>query len=373
MSTPNIYINPSARNWTYKYETNINLAQDFHKRFPNYAKTPLIPLPDPAKELGVRAVFVKDQSNCFGLPAFKILGASWGTFRAIAEQTALPLDSGLDDIASAARKAGTILFAATEGNHGRAVARMGKILSIPVRIIMSKYSDREIVQKIESEGANVTVIQGTYDDAVAHAFAESQKKPAGLLIQDNAFEGYEEVPAWIVEGYSTMLFEVEEQLKAHGLEATSVITPIGVGSLGHAVIGFCKSDGRYVRTITVEPENAACLHQNLKAGKWETIETSATIANGMNCGTVSPISWPVLSQGVDISMTVSEVEIHKAVRKLQELGVSAGPCGAAPLAALLKLCSREKSSENDSHKEEVFVLLNTEGSRGYPVPLSTTI
>jgi threonine dehydratase len=238
---------------------------------------------------------------------------------------------------------------------------------------MSKFSDQETVQKIESEGANVTVINGTYDDAVALAFAKSRKEPAGLLIQDNAFEGYEEVPAWIVEGYSTMLFEVEEQLKQQGLEATSIITPIGVGSLGHAVTAFCKSDGRHVRTITVEPNNAACLNHNLKAGKWETIETLATIANGMNCGTVSPISWPVLSRGVDISMTVSEIQIHEAVQRLQRVGVSAGPCGSATLAALSEFCSHEEASGNKSHGGEVFILLSTEGPRGYPSPASSMI
>ena len=365
-----MYRNQGAGVWTYKHGTDISLAQAFHKRLPGYQETSLVPLPDLAKELGVKAVFVKDESSRLGLPAFKILGASWGTFRAIAEQEGLPLDADLEEVSDAAKHSGTVLFAATEGNHGRAVARMGKILGIPVHIFMSRFSDRETCRKIESEGANVTVTSGDYDDAVATAFAESRKVPTGLLIQDNAFEGYEQIPAWIVEGYSTLLFEVERQLEAQGLKATTVVTPIGVGSLGHAVVAYCKSDDRRVGVLTVEPETAACLHHNLRAGKWSTIETSATIMNGMNCGTVSPISWPILSKGVDASITVSDVECHQSVEYLQNHDIHTGPCGAATLAALKK-ATASKPSAADMHDGSVIVLINTEGARAYMPPIAS--
>lgn len=367
MSDSKVYINPAARSWAYQYETDIQLARDFHKRLLGYQPSPLVPLPDVAKELGVKAVFVKDESSRLGLPAFKILGASWGTFRAIAEQTGLPLDSTLETIAEAARKSNTTLFAATEGNHGRAVARMGGILGVPTRIVMSRFAEEETVKKIESEGAQVEVIKGDYDAAVAKASAEANKNSDGLLIQDNASEGYEQIPAWIVEGYSTLLIEVEQQLAAQALKATVMVTPIGVGSLGHAVVAHCKSNSRKTAVLTVEPETAACLHHNLKAGKWTTIETSATIMNGMNCGTVSPISWPVFEKGVDASITISDLECHHAVQYLQAHGVNAGPCGAASLAALRKVSTLDCDSLN-LDTDAVVVLLSTEGARGYIIP-----
>lgn len=363
MSESSLYINPQAKFWTYAYETDISLARDFHKRLPGYHETPLAPLQELAKELGVRAVFVKDESSRLGLPAFKILGASWGTFRAIADQNSLPLTSSLEDVSDAARKAGTVLFAATEGNHGRAVARMGKILKVPVKIFMSKFSDDETCRKIEGEGAQVNVLSGTYDDAVATAFAESQKPPTGLLIQDNAFGEYEQIPTWIVEGYSTLLFEVEEQLEQQNLKPTLIVTPIGVGSLGHAVVAYCKSDSRRVGVLTVEPESAACLQNSLRDGEWKTIDTTATIMNGMNCGTVSPISWPVLSNGVDASVTVSDLMCHQAVQYLHAHGVNAGPCGAATVAALRRVASAKLLAE-----DSVVVVLSTEGTRGYKIP-----
>ncbi|KIW28297.1 uncharacterized protein PV07_07973 [Cladophialophora immunda] len=367
MSYSFIYKNPHARTWTHTYDTDISLAQAFHKRLPGYKETPLVPLNDLAKELDVKAIFVKDESSRLGLPSFKVLGASWGTFRAIVERHGLSLDSSLEDVSDAAKKSETVLFAATEGNHGRAVARMGKILGIPVRIFMSRFADRETCQKIESEGAEVTVIPGSYDDAVSRAFQESQEAPTGLLIQDNAFDGYEQIPAWIVEGYSTLLSEVEQQLKAQRLEATMIVSPIGVGSLGHSVAAFCKSDGRQIGVLAVEPETAACLHQNLKSSKWSTIETSATIMNGMNCGTVSPISWPVLSKAVDASITVSDVECHQSIQYLQVHGINAGPCGAAALAAIKKVSSTDTLFAGMS-KNAVIVLLSTEGARAYASP-----
>lgn len=367
MSTSAMYTNPQAKSWTYTYETDTSLAQAFHRRLPGYQPTPLAPLHDLSQDLGVKAVFVKDESSRLGLPAFKILGASWGTFRAIAEQTGLPLDSSLQDLSQAAKRSGTVLFAATEGNHGRAVARMGKMLDVPVHIFMSKYADGETVQKIESEGAQVTVVSGTYDDAVAKAWEETERAPHGLLIQDNAFKGYEEIPAWIVEGYSTLLLEVEQQLEAQGLKATTIVTPIGVGSLGHAVVAHSKSNGRHIAVLAVEPETAACLHHNLQAGKWATIETSATIMNGMNCGTVSPISWPIFTQGVDASITISDVECHQAILYLQAHGINAGPCGASALAALRK-AARSGGFTSSLSGDAVIVLLSTEASRGYVTP-----
>lgn len=362
-----MFINSQAQTWNYEYETDVGLAQTFHKRLPGYCPSPLVALDDVARELGVKAVFVKDESSRHGLPAFKILGASWGTFRAIADRTGLPLDASLEDAAKVAQKSQTALFAATEGNHGRAVARMGKILGIPTHIFMSRYADREAVQKIESEDANVTVISGDYDTAVAKASAESKQDPNRLLIQDNAFQGYEQIPAWIVEGYSTLLVESEQQLAIQGLRATLMITPIGVGSLGHAVVAHCKSGGRQIKVLTVEPETAACLYHNLQSQTWETIETSATIMNGMNCGTVSPISWPVFTKGVDASVTISDLECHKAIQYLQCHNVNAGPCGAASLAALRRASTFDPGALGlDSNA--VIVLLSTEGARGYRLP-----
>lgn len=365
MST--IYTNPAAKDWQHSSPTDSSLVQRFHQTLPDFRATPLVPLPDLAQQLGIRAIFVKDESSRLGLPAFKILGASWGTFRAVAQLADLPLDASLADLSAAAQERQLTLFAATEGNHGRAVARMAKILGIRASIFVPGFTDEHVQSNIRSEGATVTVQSGSYDDAVLAADRESKKVPGGLHIQDNAFENYETIPKYIVEGYSTLLKEVEQQLVAQNLKPTAMVTPIGVGSLGHAVTAFCKSAGRQIRVLTIEPETAACLHDNLKAGEFRTVETSQTIMDGMNCGTVSPISWPVLRQGVDASVTITDSECHQAIQYLQSHGVNAGPCGAGTLAALKKV-AREKPDAIELGPESVVVLLSTEGKRFYVVP-----
>ncbi|ETN45361.1 uncharacterized protein HMPREF1541_09192 [Cyphellophora europaea CBS 101466] len=366
-----IYVNPAAKTWEARASTDLNLlVQSFHEKLPGFGVSPLVPMAELARDLGVKAVFVKDESSRLGLPAFKILGASWGAFRAIADLADnLSLDSSLEEVSRAVRRLGLSLYAATDGNHGRAVARMARILGVAASIYVPAFTDVHVQRNIEAEGAKVTVVPGNYDDAVAVANAESRKVSGGLHVQDNAFDDYEKVPGYIIEGYSTLLREVEQQLEQQGLKATAMVTPIGVGSLGHAVTAYCKSSGRQIDVVAVEPETAACLHDNLRSGEFRSIETSKTIMDGMNCGTVSHISWPILRQGVDVSVTICDRECHEAVEQLQKLGVHAGPCGAASLAATKKVAVELKDEHGIRlNGDSVVVLLSTEGSRFYVVP-----
>ena len=133
-------------------------------------------------------------------------------------------------------------------------------------------------------------MNGDYNAAVAQAAKEAFRHKHHILIQDNNFIGYEKIPNWIVEGYSTLLMGIESQLQEVGITATTIVTPIGIGSLGHAVVSFAKSKSRGVSVIAVQPTNAACLYHSLRTGNNGTITTAATIMAGMNCGTVSPIS-----------------------------------------------------------------------------------
>lgn len=150
-------------------------------------------LDDLAQELGVRAIYLKDEGHRFGLPSFKILGASWGTFRAIASRLALPLDCGLETVKRSLRDSNTTLYAATDGNHGRAVARMGYWLGLPVEIHVPAGMHAATIQLIESEGANVVVSKGNYDDSILEAQAACRTE-GGMLIQDFAFGDYQEIP-----------------------------------------------------------------------------------------------------------------------------------------------------------------------------------
>lgn len=366
-SRRSIYFNSAASRERCNLVQPVDVLK-FHRSLPDYSPTPLIPLPDLATDLGVRAVFVKDESNRFSLPSFKVLGASWGCYRAVASRLELPSTVSLKELSAQAKRNGLKLIAATEGNHGRAVAFIAaKLLGIKAHIFVPRYMAERTRELITAEGADVVRVEGDYDQAVQEAADSARGTDRAILIQDTAFEGYEEIPAWIVEGYSTMMFETEEQLSRLDLTANVMISPAGVGSLAHAVSKYCKSREYPLTFAVVEPDSAPCLHSSLKAGKPVTVETSSTIMDGMNCGTVSATAWPGLQRLVDACVTVSSYESLCAVRYLASHSVASGPCGAASLAALHRLAT-EKAKTPLLNKDSVVVLLSTEGTREYQTP-----
>lgn len=173
-----------------------SLIHNFHKSLPAYSPTPLHSFPHLASYKGVGEVYLKDESFRFGLPSFKILGASWGVFRALTQRFGLSQELDLTDLKVVLDGEGkpTRLFAATDGNHGRAVARMGKILGIKVNIYVPRGMQKSTVKLIKEEGAEVKMVDGDYDEAVRIAFRTSEEV-SGILVQDTGFEGYEEIPS----------------------------------------------------------------------------------------------------------------------------------------------------------------------------------
>jgi len=186
------YTNPAARRWTRHHNLDSRI-EAFHQSLPGYAPTPLQSLPSLAQRFSVGHVLLKDESYRLDLKAFKILGASWGTYRGLAERLGLPLTVSMAELGRGARAADITLFAATEGNHGRAVARMAKWLNVQAHILVPKNMDKSTQDRIAGEGAQVEIVDGDYDLAVKYA---DQKAAAskGLLIQDNAWPGYEDIP-----------------------------------------------------------------------------------------------------------------------------------------------------------------------------------
>ncbi|KAI0871381.1 pyridoxal-phosphate dependent enzyme family protein [Hypoxylon argillaceum] len=372
-----IHTNPGARDWTHQGSRakNEGTVLAFHETLPDYNKTPLHALPDVARELGLGHVLVKDESSRFGLPAFKILGASWAVYRAVGWHLGIPVAEGqipIAELGARARKADVEIVTVTEGNCGRAVARMAKYMGIPVRVWVPGFMPPETRELIRGEGAEVVVIEGSYDDLIPIAWEEAEDKNT-ILILDVSFEGYTDIPKYFVQGYGTMLAEADQQVldSTSRRAATHAIVPCGAGSVAEAVTAHYKAPGRESKAtvLAVEPVNAACLHESLKAGQSVTIETGETIMNGLNCGTLSTTAWPALKAGVDASITISDAESHAAVLELKRAQIQAGPCGAAALAALRRVCTEPATKEKQGlDSNSVVVLYCTEGPREYPVP-----
>ena len=193
LSTSVMYVNHKAKTWV-SLETVDPEVQPFHQRLPEFAETPLRQLTlDYCHSLGVRQVYVKDESTRCGLPAFKILGASWGAYRAIVDHLKCSKSASLDHIRHHAREADICLYTATDGNHGRAVARFARVLGVKASVYVPQIMQESTKDFISQEGASVTVVNGDYDDAVRAAERRSEECN-GILVQDTAWPGYEEIP-----------------------------------------------------------------------------------------------------------------------------------------------------------------------------------
>lgn len=308
--------------------------RSFHRTLPGYAVTPLVEAPGLAEELGLDRLWVKVESERLGLPAFKMLGASWATFRLITsvlQSRALPPPAtpGLEDLRRSAAPLGRLTFcAATDGNHGRAVARMAALLGYEARILVPAGTATARVEAIESEGAAVTVVDGTYDDAVRGAAALASENT--LVISDTSWEGYTEVPRWVIDGYRTIFTELDDQLA--GRQPDIVAVQMGVGALAAAA---AEAIGRDPEFVIVEPTSAACGLRSAEAGQpTEVPGPHDSIMAGLNCGNVSPIAWPKVSGRADVFVAVDDDDAVRAMRDLARVGVVAGETGAAGLAGL---------------------------------------
>ena len=360
------FSNPAARSW--KCAAPAQEVLQFHKSFPNYAATPLIELPSVATELGVGRVFLKDESARMNLSAFKILGAAWAIAQALTGG-ANPAD--IDDVKKAIDSENRpTLVAATDGNHGRAVAHMAKRLGLECAIVIPDGVSEQAINNIAGEGAEITIIDGDYDEAVELAKEITSTLDNAIHIQDMSWPGYEEIPGWIIEGYTTLCVETDEQLRAIGCPpADLVAVPVGVGSLLHSVLAHYRSqDESSPVVLSVEAVGAACVLKSLQTGKLTSVQTVPTIMAGMNCGTPSSDSWSTHKAGVDAAVSVTDDQARPDLKLLADLGIDAGPCGAATLTGVrLALSSQERRQELGITQNSVVVLLSTEGRAANPL------
>ncbi|HZA76637.1 MAG TPA: diaminopropionate ammonia-lyase [Acidimicrobiales bacterium] len=334
-------------------------VQAFHRRLPGYAPTPLHDMPALAEAAGVGRVLVKDESSRMGLPAFKILGASWATYRVLCDRLGdEPEWATPDDLAAVvADRLGPLrLVAATDGNHGRAVARMAKLLGLSATILVPDGTAPARIGGIAAEGAEVTVVPGTYDDAVAESAAMASDRD--LVISDTSWPGYEDPPRSVIAGYATIFAELEAQLGgAGGAVLDLAMVPLGVGALGASAAACLKGGlepGEGPVLVGVEPESAACVAAAVEAG--HVIEVPGphrSIMAGLNCGLASQLALPTVAAGFDAFLAIDDDRCRDAVRSLAAAGLDVGETGAAALAGLVAL--------RDDHGDE------------FPVPSNATV
>lgn len=323
-------------------------VMEFHASFPIYAPTPLVEMKETANALGLGAVFVKDESYRFGLNAFKVLGGSYAIGNYIAESLATDLSQlSYEKLISeeVRQKLGKLTFVtATDGNHGRGVAWTARQLGQNSVVYMPKGSASERLENIRAEGAEASITELNYDDAVRLANSQAEKH-GWVMVQDTAWDGYEDIPSWIMQGYVTMALEAHRQL---GEKPTHIFVQAGVGSLASAVIGFFSSlygDDRPIMTV-VEPNKADCLYRTAEANDGNLRFVTGqmdTIMAGLACGEPCSIGWKiVLKNYTDHFISCPDYAAAKGMRILgnpvgADKKVISGESGAATIGCVAEI------------------------------------
>jgi len=301
----------------------------FHRRLRCYAPTPLISLPKLARSLGVKELLVKDESKRYRINTFKSLGASYAIAKVVSQR----------------KKEKLIFCTATDGNHGRSVAWAAKNARQKSVIYVPNYTTEQRIRNIKKLNAEVIVVDGDYDQAVAMAREESEKK-GYILIQDNSWEGYTEIPTYITAGYKTMMTEMENSI--HPPEEPRVdfvFLQGGNGTFASSVVAYYRI--RYPRKmptlVCVEPSECDCLMESFRNGKLtKTTKSQNTVLTGLRCGTPALLAWEILKDGIDVFMSIPDSYGIKAMQDFyypfkKDKQIFAGESGAAGLGGLIAM------------------------------------
>lgn len=367
--------NKANKKWDEFFSAeNAEKAKKFHEGIPEYEKTPLACLSNLAEHLGVKGVYVKDESYRFGLNAFKGLGGSYAASKHIAGLLGKD-EISFEEIASpeVKEKIKDLTFVtATDGNHGRGIAWTANKLGVKSVVYMPKVSTVERLENIRALGADASITEYNYDDTVR--FAQKQAEENGwVFIQDTAWEGYEEIPANIMLGYTTLALESFEELG--DVRPTHVFLQAGVGAMSGAMTGIITSyygDDSPVITI-VEPDRADCIYKTAQAadGKLHNVEGDLdTMMAGLACGEPCTIGWDLIGAHADFAMSVPEAVAARGMRVLGnpaggDRRVISGESGAVTAGIVYDLLTDESLSEFKKKigldENSVVLLVSTEG------------
>ena len=333
-------------------------VKNFHQSLGN-KETPIVSLPGIASSLRIKKLLLKDESKRFGLSSFKALGASYAMNNEVEKNPKIK-----------------VFCTATDGNHGRSVAWMSRKLGRKAVVYMPKETIQARVDAIKKEGAKVFLISGGYNTAVREAskYVDKGNKRNSYqkfsLIQDTAWDGYENIPLDIMRGYSTQISEISNQIRGEKIDV--LFLQSGVGSWAAAVIGYITRKWKHIPSfVSVEPYSANCLYESIKTGYRVTVENDKkTNMAGLNCGSVSTIAWRILKNGLSGSLSISEKLSEKAMRELvfktqSDLKIMSGESGAAGMAGLIGLCNTDKFKNFKNkirlNSMSTVLVINTEG------------
>jgi diaminopropionate ammonia-lyase len=357
----------------------VEKVRNFHKSFPEYKVTPLHSLAELSKQFGVRNIWVKDESYRFGLNAFKVLGGSYAVGKYLAERLNVDISElSFEKLRSKEVKEelGDITFVtATDGNHGRGIAWAANQLGQKSVVYMPKGSSEIRLTNIRKEGAEASITALNYDDTVRLA-SQKAKENGWVLVQDTAWDGYEEIPAWIMQGYLTIIDEAMEQIAEVEDRPTHVFLQTGVGSFAGSMLGYLveKFGEERPMTVIVEPDKADCLYHSMRIGDGNPHAVTGaldTIMAGLACGEPSKTSWGILKDYAEVFVSCPDYAASRGMRILANpLGcdprIVSGESGAAVGIGLVSLVAEnsrliDMKNALNLNQDSKILIISTEG------------
>ena len=368
-----------TRNMSLMDVSTIEKVREFHRSFPQYAVTPLAALNNLANELGVGGIYIKDESYRFGLNSFKALGATFALANFIArttDRTVWELDFKTLTSPETKRELGDFtFFATTDGNHGRAVAWAATQIGQKSVIYMPKGCPLVRLENIKREGAEAYITDSNYDDTIRFTAELAERTPRGVIVQDTAWEGYEDIPGWIMQGYAVMALEACDQLRDLSIKPTHMLIQAGVGAFAGSAQGLVYNyyEESSPVTFVVEPTVANCHYRSVEKGDGSIVNVGGnmdTIMAGLACGEPNIISWDILRNKSSFFTTIED---NHAAHGMRVLGaplrgdprVISGESGASAMGFLLELLTRNDLAplreQAGIGRDSRILLFSTEG------------
>jgi diaminopropionate ammonia-lyase len=355
-------------------------VRNFHKTIYNYNETPLVKLDNLAKELGLKSILVKDESKRGGLNSFKMLGGAYAIGRLLCKRLNLNIEEvGFDYLKSEEirEKIGQVTFVTcSDGNHGRGIAWTARELNQKAVIYLPKGTAERRVQAIRELGAEAVVTELNYDDTIRYARQKAIEN-GWEIVQDTGWEGYKEIPKWIMQGYAVMAYEAFEQAASMGItKPTHMFIQAGVGAMAGGVLGFTVNyfDGEHPIATVMEPNNAACMFKSAEAndGKPHSVEGDLdTIMAGLACGEPIEEGWEILRDFADTFTMCPDYVTARGMRILanplgEDEKVVSGESGAVGTGLLSLIMENEGLGEIRDrlglNENSTVLVFSTEGA-----------
>lgn len=363
--------NPLFNNFSADVLTEI---LNFHQTVPGYKETPLYSLNDFSSSTGIGNVYIKDESHRFGLNAFKGLGSIYSAAGYLKERHSIEFSTLDELLAQLQDKTPETFVTATDGNHGKGIAWAAQLLKQRALVYMPKNTRESRVEAIEALGGEVTVTELNYDDTVRYA-SNIAHENNWQLMQDTSWDGYEDIPLKIMQGYSTIISEIKAQLKDDFNELTHVFLQAGVGSFAGAMAASLiqSMDHTNIKIVIVEPDNASCLYKSAEhtSGKPQNVGGDLqTIMAGLSCGEPSTQGWSILKDSAEAFIHCGDEISQKGMRKLgypagKDEKIISGESGSVTIGTLHEIMTnndlKNVKEQLGLNKKSRVLLINTEG------------